>query len=271
MAYKIGFTAEESENTLEQPAYEPQAETVSPRQSVVQIRFPQRDNMSLAYYNDRFDLHKGDLVYVDGKLEGMLGRVTDVNYNFKIKMSEYKRVIAVVDTSVHGEFYMAGSHFVTFDPAALPVSKASLWFKAPGTDEDIVSGQDETSFSLDELGTMNVSAEVAERGHSYYVDNKVRYICIDGTTGYALVEGSKSYEVEFQYRSRDISGLVCSCYSSTGCKHEVAAMLQLRETLGNIEKNYEPLFEKSGYFAAIDKGTFFTFAVDAKTTGSFVI
>ena len=39
-------------------------------------------------YNDLFDLHPGDLVYVDGKLEGHRGRVTDVNYNFKIKVSD---------------------------------------------------------------------------------------------------------------------------------------------------------------------------------------
>ena len=76
---------------------------------------------SLAYYNDQFDLKPCDRVYVDGKLEGQLGIVTAVNYNFKIKLSEYKRVIALVKTDVHGKFYMAGSHFVTFDPqCALP-------------------------------------------------------------------------------------------------------------------------------------------------------
>ena len=32
---------------------------------------------------NRAALHRGDMVYVDGKLEGILGRVTEVNYNSK--------------------------------------------------------------------------------------------------------------------------------------------------------------------------------------------
>lgn len=74
--------------------------------SVVQIHFPMR-NMTLAYFNDKFDLRRGDLVYVDGKLEGLRGRVVDVSYNFKITLSKYQRVIAVVDTEVHGIFHLA--------------------------------------------------------------------------------------------------------------------------------------------------------------------
>ena len=44
------------------------------------------------------------MVYVDGKLEGQRGRVVEVSYTFKIKLSDYKRVIAVVDTNVSGQF-----------------------------------------------------------------------------------------------------------------------------------------------------------------------
>ena len=69
-------------------------------------------------------------MYVDGKLEGQRGRVTDVNYNFKIKVSDYKRIIAVVDTNVRGQFYMAGSHFVTFDKEALPRNQVLSWFNS---------------------------------------------------------------------------------------------------------------------------------------------
>ena len=67
-------------------------------------------------------------MYVDGKLEGQRGRVTDVNYNFKIKVSDYMRIIAVVDTNVRGQFYMAGSHFVTFDKEALPRKQVLVRF-----------------------------------------------------------------------------------------------------------------------------------------------
>jgi len=270
MAFKIGFTAQTTEtNPTEATHTTPQQ--AAPRRSVVQIHFAER-HTTLAYYNDRFDLHRGDMVYVDGKLEGVLGRVTEVNYNFKIKVTDYKRVIAVVDTTVHGQFFMAGSHFVTFDREALPSSKAATWFKAPAKEDDeFVSGSDDTAFCLDDLKDMNVSAAIAERGHQYYMENKVRYISLDGTRGYAIVEGREAYEVEFEYRNGEISRLICSCFCSYNCKHEFAAMLQLRETLEMIEKYYDDEYERTGYFAAVSKGALFTFAIDGKESGRFTL
>lgn len=271
MAFKIGFTAEHPEDRPVESAYTLSKQIVAPRKSVVQVYFAGR-NMTLAYYNDQFDLHRGDMVYVDGKLEGMRGRITEVNYNFKIKVANYKRVIAVVDTTVNGRFFIAGSHFVTFDKTALPISKAITWFKTPSKDDDeFVSGKDDTAFRLDDLKGMDVSAGIAERGRDYYMENKVRYICIDGTKGYAIVEGREAYEVEFEYRNGEISGLTCSCFCGYACKHEFAAMLQLKETLELIEKYYTDEYECSDYFAAVSKGTMFTFVIDSKESGSFTL
>lgn len=271
MSFKIGFTAEHPEKRTEQAEYEAPPAQNRPCRSVVQVYFAKR-NMTLAYYNDKFDLNCGDLVYVDGKLEGMRGRVTDVNYNFKIKLSDYKRVIAVADTTVRGKFYMADSHFVTFDRTALPAQKVVSWFKAPAKDEDeFVSGGDGDSFYLENLGGMKVSKVIADRGYDYYTENRVRYICVDGNKGYAIVEGSENYEVEFEYDSGKISGLVCSCFCGGNCKHEVAAMMQLKETLELIEENYADEYERTGYFAAVNKGTLFAFAIDGKQTGSFTL
>ncbi len=271
MAFKIGFASERSENKPGETARTAPQQTATPRKSVAQVYFAGR-NTTLAYYNDRFDLHRGDMVYVEGKLEGVRGCVTEVNYNFKIKVSDYKRVIAVVDTTVSGRFFMAGSHFVTFDRAALPASKAVGWFKAPVKEEDeFVSGRDDTAFNLQEPGSMNVSSAVADRGREYFMENKVKYVCVDGAKGYAIVEGSEAYEVEFEYRDGQISALTCSCFCSYICKHEFAAMLQLRETLELIEKNYADEYERTGYFAAVSKGTLFAFAVDGKETGSLTL
>lgn len=269
MKLKIGFNAKEEYKSSKDVCANEQR-TIVPRKSVVQVYFPSR-NMTLAYYNDMFDLQRGDLVYVDGKLEGKRGRVVDVNYNFKIKLSDYKRVIAVVDTSVSGEFFMAGSHFVTFDSTALPFKKMLSWFKAPSEEEEYVSGSDDTSFRLDQLADMKVSAAIVERGHEYYIENKVRYICVDGTKGYAIVEGSEPYEVEFTYRDGEISNLTCSCFCSNHCKHEVAAMLQLKETLEHIGKHYANQLVESDYFAAVYKATLFEYAIDGKERGSFVL
>ena len=160
----------------------------------------------------------------------------------------------------------------TFDRCAIPSEKVVRWFKAPAKEEEeFISGNDDTAFRLDDLKGMNVSPAVAERGHAYYLDNNVIYISIDGTRGYAIVEGSEAYEVEFAYRSGEISNLVCSCFCSYHCKHEFAAMLQLRETLELIEKHYGGEYERTGYFAAVNKGTLFAFAIDSKETGSFTL
>lgn len=273
MKYKIGFAAAISEeDTIESAPVITAPRSQAPVKSVVQIHFPTR-NMTLAYFNDKFDLRRGDLVYVDGKLEGLRGRVVDVAYNFKIKLSKYQRVIALVDTEVHGTFHLAGSHFVTFDRDALPQAKVRTWYKAPDAEDDeYVSGSsDEDAFALDSLKDMKISHDVAERGHEYYMENRVRYISIDGTSGYAIVEGTENYEVEFEYKNGMIGRLICGCYCSYNCKHEFAAMLQLRETLDIIEKNYAAEYEKSGYFAAVCKGTLFTFAIDGKEAGSITI
>ena len=77
------------------------------------------------------------------------------------------------------------------------------------------------------------------------------------------------YFVEFQYCNGEISHLICDCPCACTCKHEFAAMLQLRETLDLIDKHYSAQYAHSNYFAAIAKGTLFSFAIDGKETGTF--
>ena len=48
-------------------------------------------------------------------------------------------------------------------------------------------------------------------------------------------------------------------------------MLQLKETLEIIEKNYTKFYDAAGYFAAVSKGTLLSFAVDGKDTGSITL
>lgn len=238
---------------------------IEPKKSVVQVYFPHRD-MSWAYYNDEFDLKVGDLVYVDGKLEGYRGRVTEVSYSFKIKLSDYKKVIAVADTSVKGDFYLAGSHFVSFDKNVIPYSKIIRWFKAPEKEEEYINGDgDENTFPLDDLTKMKISHSQAERGHSYYIENRVSFLELDGNCGRAIVEGCESYTVEFNYMDGEISNLRCSCFCTGNCKHEFAAMLQLKETLKLITENYED--EHNRYFAAISRDVFTNIAMNKKQPG----
>lgn len=274
MAFKIGFTAEKVDNYPSEAAKASQITSQS-KKSVVRIYFADR-NTTLTYYNDRFDLHMGDKVYVDGKLEGLRGIVVDVSYNFKIKASDYKRVIAVADTEVKGRLFMSGSHFLTFEPYVLPQDKIITWFKPPANpDDEFVSGSDGSSFLLDDLSGMKISKEIAERGYDYYTENRVRYISLapgtDGCSGFAIVEGTEPYEVGFKYSNGEITDLVCSCFCSYNCKHEYAVMIQLREIFDIIENNYAQEYEKSGYFAAVDKSVLFSYVIAAKEKGSIVL
>ena len=273
MAFKMGFVADseiEMERKEEEQIAEPEVQDA--RNSVVQVYFDDR-HMTLAYYNDMFDLKRGDIVYVDGKLEGLRGRVVSVNYNFKIKVSDYQKVIAVADTAIKGQLHMAGSHFISFDRGVIPREKIACWFLAPvKEDDEYVNGNDGTAFSLHHLQDMNLRSVTVERGQQYYQGNKVRYLCVDNEKGYAIVEGGKAYEVEFEYDACEdiITKLTCSCYCDSHCKHEFAVMLQLQETLRWINEHNREAYEKSRYFAALGNEVMYCYVL-GKESGSIVL
>lgn len=265
--FKIGFCDEEKAETAPSAVPAEAPRLGEPRRSVVRVAFPDSPVL-LDYYNDLFDLHRGDLVFVSGKKQGTRGRVIEVSYNFKIRLSAYERVVALVDSEVHGEFFSAGSHFVSFDPAALPREKAIGWFRCPdGEDDDFVSGSDDSSFPLADLSEMEISPKIAERGHDYYTEDRVEYLSLNGEQGYAIVMGSQPYEVEFEYSDGMIRRLLCTCPCSYNCKHEFAVMLQLRETLELIGQHYAERYDASGCFAAVLKRTLFSVAIDGKESG----
>lgn len=267
MKFPIGFAFDDVSKKVEVVPLAQEA-TV-PVKSLVQVYFPER-NQTLAYFNDRFDLKQGDFVFVEGKLENERGMVRSVLKNFKIKVADYKKVISVADTNISGQLHLAGSHFVSFDPTVLPYEKIRSWFLPPVKAEDeYETGNDDTVIILEKLGDMKVSQAVWERGREYYMYNHVRYICVNDGYGRAIVEGEHAYEVEFDFADGEIRNLICSCPCSYACKHEVAAMMQLKETLEQIEKHYADLHH--GYFAAIVKGDLFRFAIDSRETGSFTL
>ena len=267
MKFPIGFALNDEPEKVEmEPVVQ---QEVLPVKSLVRVYFLER-NQTLTYFNDQFDLKRGDFVFVDGKLEGIRGIVRDVNKNFKIKVSDYKKVISVADTHVSGKMHMAGSHFVSFDGSVLPYEKIRTWYLPPVKPEDeFETGNDDTVISLNKLGDMKVFQAVWERGREYYINNHVRCICVADGHGRAIVEGERAYEVEFHFADGEIRNLTCSCPCGYTCKHEVAAMMQLKETLELIDKHYGDLH--NGYFAAVVKGDLFRFAINSHETGSFTL
>ncbi len=270
MRMKIGFSTEET--TKKVPAAElPAAESMAAAPCVVRVYFPAR-GFACTYYNDKFDLRRGDIVYVDGKLEGLRGFVTEVSYNFKIKLSEYKRVIAQANTEVKGKFYMAGEQLITFSPKTLSYQKVSAWFLPPADpDEAYARGSGAGETLLLEKFPKKMEPQAVERGEAYYAENRVVYLELAGARGRAVVEGRTPYEVEFTYQNGEIGGLLCTCYEVSACRHEAAALLQLRELLQIIEKQYAEQFEQSGYFAAVRKATLLEYAVDNRENVGFTL
>ena len=93
MKYKIGFNAvtEGKEGINDDTLVKNNAPEV--RKSIVEVYFFDRE-CTYPYYNDSFNLKKGDIVYVEGKFEGVRGRVVKINYNFKKKPEEHTPVLS---------------------------------------------------------------------------------------------------------------------------------------------------------------------------------
>lgn len=233
--------------------------------SVVRIKF-RSFNRELDYFNDKFDLKIGDLVFVDGKLAGQRGCVTAVSKHFKIKAEDYKQVIGLADTRISGQFLNAGSHLVTFDRSALSYRQFRTWVLPPMDDDtEYFVSFDEEGVALDNLNTWCFNSDIMKRGIDYYQDNHVLFISLDRDRGRAIVDGTRPYEVEFNYDNGLISGLSCDCPCGYHCKHEAAALLQLRDTLGIIEKRYAADWKRADYFAAVLTPVFFSIAVDGNS------
>lgn len=232
--------------------------------SVVRIRFPDCGR-ELDYFNDRFDLRPGNLVFVDGKLAGQRGCVTAVSKHFKIKPEDYKRVIGLADTGVSGQFRSVGSHLVTFDRRALAYSRFRTWVLPPKEDDTayFVSFGDEEA-DLRDLHSWPIDPGVAARGAAYYRENRVLYVCLDEGKGKAIVEGTRPYEVDFRCEDSRVTDLSCDCPCGYHCKHEAAVLLQLREILDALRAHCAAEWSRSGYFAAVFAPLFFSMAVDGK-------
>lgn len=270
MKHPIGFCVQPREPEAASPASAAQPETAAVP-SVVRVYFPERDR-AFSYYNDRFDLHAGDVVYVSGKLAGLWGRVAAVDYNFRIRLADYERVIGAADRNVRGTFYVFGSHMLTLDHDALPYAQVRSWFFPPEADGEFVTGRGPgPEYVLDVLAQTHDSSDIAEKGSAYYAENRVVYLSVDGTQGHAIVQGAVPHELTFTYTGGTVSALTCTCYETGLCKHGAALLLQLRETVDFLREEHEEAFAASDRFAAVSKRIFSHFAMDDSAGGCITL
>lgn len=269
MKHPIGFCAQASAPEAA-PAPAAPAETAAVP-SVVRVFFP-ACNQDYSYYNDRFDLHEGDLVFVSGKLARQRGQVVAVDYNFRIRLADYERVIGAADTAVHGTFFALGTHLVTLEPGVLPFRQVRGWFLPPEADGEYAVGHGPGPvYALDALAQLSIPAGVAEKGHAYYMENRVVYLSVDDTAGRAIVNGTVPYEITFTYADGTVSALTCGCYETALCKHGAAVLLQLRETLEKIHEHWPEALTEDGYFAAVSKSTLSFFTTSSSKPASITL
>ena len=129
MGRMIGFMAS-NEIKSEAPAAPATIRSVTPVKSLVKVRF-ECHSMPLAYYNDRFDLKEGDVVYVSGKLAGEPGVVVSVTTKFRIHISDYERVLSLLDLTIHGSFTGIRDKMVSFDQIAITPDQFGGWVTPP--------------------------------------------------------------------------------------------------------------------------------------------
>lgn len=251
MMNKIGFKAESEKEILEIELEEENYEKneIVPMESVVDVYFQSRGR-TYPYYNDEFDLKEGDVVFVDGKLEGCRGVVTNVSYSFKIDMSVYKRVISVADNKVNGKVHINPRDVLTFDKNAFDYDKISSWI-IPPKKEDFKTSVSGESFELETLEGLEVSKMSLDKGKEKFLDGDVKFLELKSTKGRAIVEGRYMYEIEFEYSEGKVSNLVCPCFNSATCSHEIAAMYKLELVLNDIHEKYRE--DYNGFFAVVDK------------------
>lgn len=233
-----------------------------PIPSLVRVYFAER-GAEYTYYNDAFDLHEGDIVYVEGKLEGVRGQVTGVNRNFRIRLSDYKRVVGRADAAVCGSFSLAGNYLIAHDRKTLPYDQAITWFKAPmRPGEAFAFGYDGASLALNAIEGAFPPSSI-ERGEAYFLQNRVVYLELDEGLVRAVVSGTRFYEVSFLFDGERVSIPACDCYVAAPCKHAYAAL----RTFQNLLKR-APICPD--YFAAVEKNALLSFALSPNHSGQIL-
>lgn len=249
----IGFSDNDikEENITVLPA---EAQEEKPVRSIVKVFFPSK-NRAYSYYNDKFDLKCDDAVFVSGKLFGVRGFVTNVNYHFRINTADYKKVIARPETAIKGSFFNVNGKMVSFDTNMTPDKFGASIISPPDPDEEPKDGEiiygEGWSVELADFEEYDyVDADALDDAIDLCKGGKVTYIALQDGEGRAYIEEDNGWRtVDFEFDGTTVSGIYCDCLYPEPCicAHQAAMLITLRMIL-----NSERLKGRSS-FAAIDK------------------
>ncbi len=223
--------------------------------SLVRVHFEDAA-YELTYFNDRFDLKPGDRVFVSGKRAGEVGIVNSVSTKFRIKASNYERVIALAQTPIHGTYKPVADKMLSYDAGALSPEGFRTWVMPPeepteDEDEEIIYGDGYEIPLNDPHNAEGVDKVVFGRALNYCSGGRIGYISVRDGVGRAYVEGEHWYELDFRIRSNAIEEAYCDCPYPGLCKHLLAVAVTL-----SVMSNHGDL-DLSRDFVLIDADRFF--------------
>lgn len=249
----LGFCAAAAPE--ETPAAAP-AGSAEPVRSLVSVKFPD-DGRTLTYYNDRFALEPGDRVFVEGKLAGTVGIVETVCGKFKIKPSDYKKVVSVANAVLRGTYEAVLDMMVGYGGDAMSPEEFRATVLPPRSGEDgeeLLVGDGYELDLCDPGAAEEADRASIDRAIEYCRENRVSYVAVRGGVGTAYVCGTKWYEVSFVLDGDRVSGMYCDCPRPGLCKH----LLAVAFTVGALVKlgGLDP----RANFAAVESGCFWRMA-----------
>ncbi|MBQ9227757.1 MAG: hypothetical protein IJ168_02900 [Eubacterium sp.] len=215
------------------------------------------------YLNDRFDLAVGDKVYVDGKLAGQVGEVTEVLTQFKVNLKYYKYVLAKLDFNMEGT-YKKFDHFVVgTDVNAVPFDKMLAWIQAPPSSDDeedeFIYGDGYTIdlATLDKEDDEDEDAEGGISGIVYYdgqelaENGELKFISVmSGVGKAALMHKDKIKTVDFRFDGEKLTELFCTCITPRLCEDMAAVAYVINEAIKALG------FESTVDFSVIEEELF---------------
>ncbi len=223
----IGFSISNKENKKENiETVKPEIVEEKPVRSVVTVRFD--NGREYPYYNDMFNLKEGDVVYVDGKLAGIPGRVTEVTTKFKVSLDFYKRVIAKLNLEFHGEFKKKSCFMMCENPKVLTIEQAKSWYFPPREEEEKFFVGDGYRIKLDNImNSEDIDYVDFDDAVDIVNDGEVKFITVKNGKGFAILKRNKPHLVEFEYSNGVVSNLLCDCIKPNLCDHSLAACIAI--------------------------------------------